>query len=105
LLGYFLLGVALGSIPIGVLFFPRPSPPLCSDGAPSGIACTPVHQAQGNLACLYGVLYLVQLVLTIRLLWMRGERRYIGWGLLTLLLAGPVVAAYACNQVTTPSPA
>src|SRR5262245_11085385 len=101
---YFLLGVALGSVPILVMVYIGSTLMLCPRGQYAGIHCTPAPTAPLNLACVYGLLYVIQLVVTIRLLRIQ-ERRSIGRGLLTMLFVGPVVAAVACTIETTLPPA
>jgi hypothetical protein len=101
---HYVIGVALGSVPFVVLFLIGHFTVICPWGAQSGVDCTTTAQIQGTLACLYGLLYLVQLAVTIPML-RNEEWRYLGYGLLTMLLLGPVVAMYACSLATTPPPA
>jgi len=94
--------VALGSVPLVALFLIGHATSVCPPGvsASGGFDCTTSSTAAGNMACVFGLLFVVQLLLTIPLL--RDEEwHYIGYGLLTMLVVGPGVALQACNALST----
>src|SRR5262245_9679444 len=94
----YLLGVALGSVPlvvmvlVGLTFF------RCPLGATSGVGCTAHQTALSNLACIFGVLYVVEGGLML-LLFSKKKWYAIGYGLLTMLVVSPAVAMQACIAV------
>jgi hypothetical protein len=100
----YLLGMALGSVPLGVMVLVGLTIIRCPLGDTAGVGCTSNRSASSTLAYVFGVLYFAAGGLML-LLFGKKEWYAIGYGVLTMLVVSPVVAVPACIMVTSPPPA
>jgi hypothetical protein len=96
----FLLGLGLGVIPLAVwLIFIGAATADVARCASEQVYCSlpGVGQLLTGLI-VFGILWLIQVIVTIATL-TNQARRFVGYGLLTMLLIGPIVGSIACIEV------
>lgn len=93
----FVLGLLLGAIPLAIWMI------YIGQAAAAAVTCRTgqiycsypgLNQLSTGLT-VYGVLWFIQLVATLMIL-ADGSRRFLGYGLLAMLVAGPIVGGIAC---------
>jgi hypothetical protein len=97
----YLVGAVLGSVPILGMVFVERNLPSCAVSNLFAFDCSMGYAAATRIACVYALLYIVQVVVMLSLV-RNPKLRFVGYGVATMLVVGPVIAVPACRALSPP---